>query len=101
MIEIALVLSGVLQRWPDFIMILALLLINAALGFFQEYKANNAIEALKQKLALKARVLRDGNWNSIEAKALVPGDLVSVKLGNVIPADMKLFKGEYLSVDQF
>ena len=100
MIEIAAVLSGYLERWPDFIMITALLLINAALGFFQEFKANNAIEALKQKLALKARVLRDGEWKSIEAKDLVPGDIATVKLGNIIPADIKLCKGEYLSVDQ-
>lgn len=100
MIEIAGILSGYLERWPDFIMIVALLLINAALGFFQEYKANNAIEALKSKLALKARVLRDGKWQAIEARLLVPGDVISVKLGNIIPADVKLTSGEYLSVDQ-
>lgn len=100
MIEMAAILSGLLQRWPDFIMITSLLLINASIGFLQEYKANNAIEALKQKLALKARVLRDGTWQSIDAKDLVPGDVASVKLGNIIPADMKLFKGTYLSVDQ-
>lgn len=100
MIEIAAVLSAYLERWPDLIMILALLFINAALGFFQEYKANNAIEALKSKLALKARVIRDGKWQTIEAKYLVPGDVISVKLGNIIPADIKLIGGEYLSVDQ-
>ena len=100
MIEIAGVLSAYLERWPDFIMIAALLFINAALGFFQEYKANNAIEALKSKLALKARALRDGQWQSIEARCLVPGDVISVKLGNIIPADIKLTSGEYLSVDQ-
>ncbi len=100
MIEIAAILSGSLQRWPDFIMIVALLLINAALGFFQEYKASNAIEALKDKLALKARVLRNGKWQAIAAKDLVPGDVVTVKLGNIIPADIKLTGGEYLTVDQ-
>lgn len=100
MIEIAIVLSGILGRWPDFIMILVLLFINALLGFFQEYKANNAIEALKKNLALKARVLRDGKWKNIEAKQLVPGDITFVKLGNIIPADLKLISGEYLSVDQ-
>ena len=100
MIEIAAVLSAYLERWADFGMIVALLLINAILGFFQEYKANNAIEALKQRLALKARVLRDGTWQNIEARLLVPGDLVFVKLGNIIPADIKLISGEYLSVDQ-
>lgn len=100
MIEIAAVLSAYLERWPDLIMILSLLFINAILGFFQEYKANNAIEALKSKLALKARVIRDGQWQNIEAKYLVPGDVISVKLGNIIPADIKLTGGEYLSVDQ-
>lgn len=100
MIEIAAILSVYLERWTDFGMIIVLLCINAALGFFQEFKASNAIEALKQKLALKARVLRDGIWQNIEARFLVPGDIVFVKLGNIIPADMKLISGEYLSVDQ-
>jgi len=100
MIEIALILSGLLMRWPDFIMIGALLIINAALGFFQEFKADNAMEALKSQLALKARVLRDGKWQDIDASQLVPGDRILVKLGNVIPADIKLVSGEYLSVDQ-
>lgn len=100
MIEIAVVLSAALQRWPDFYIILSMLLINALLGFFQEYQAGNAIEALKNKLALKSKVLRDGKWQEIEAKDLVVGDIVSVKLGNIIPADLKLFSGEYLCVDQ-
>lgn len=100
MIEIALILSAALQRWPDFFIILAMLLINAILGFIQEYQAGNAIEALKEKLALRSKVLRDGKWQEVEAKNLVVGDIVSIKLGNIIPADLKLFSGEYLSVDQ-
>ncbi|MCH9632918.1 MAG: Calcium-transporting ATPase [Chlamydiae bacterium] len=100
MIEIAVILSALLERWPDFIIILAMLLINATLGFIQEYQAGNAIAALKEKLALKSRTLRDGKWLDLEAKHLVPGDVISVKLGNIIPADIKLFSGEYLSVDQ-
>lgn len=100
MIEIAAILSAILQHWPDFIIIIAMLLINAILGFCQEFKADNAISALKKSLALHATVLRDGEWKTIEAKDLVPGDLVSVKLGNVVPADIKLIEGEYLSVDQ-
>ena len=71
-----------------------------ASGFWQEFKADNAIALLKQRLALKARVKRDGAWKDIEAKLLVPGDVVLVKLGNVVPADMKLIEGAYLSVDQ-
>jgi H+-transporting ATPase len=100
MIEVAAVLSGVLQHWADLAIILAMLFINAGVGFWQEFKADNAIALLKQKLALKARVKRDGAWKDIEARLLVPGDLVLVKLGNVIPADMKLVDGDYLSVDQ-
>ncbi|NGX62793.1 MAG: Calcium-transporting ATPase 1 [Candidatus Anoxychlamydiales bacterium] len=100
MIEIAAILSGVLQKWPDFIVIMAMLIINAALGFFQEFKAGNAIEALKKKLALHARALRDGKWVDILAKEIVPGDIIGVKLGNIIPADLKLVSGEYLTVDQ-
>ncbi len=100
MIEIAAILSGVLKNWPDFIVIVSMLIINAALGFFQEFKAGNAIEALKKKLALHARVLRDDKWIDIEASQLVPGDIISVKLGNIIPADLKLIEGEFLTVDQ-
>ncbi|MGD2169045.1 MAG: plasma-membrane proton-efflux P-type ATPase [Chlamydiota bacterium] len=100
MIELAAILSFLLERWPDFILITLLLFINALLGFFHEHKADNAIEALKKKLALKARVLREGSWQEIAAEDLVPGDIINLKLGNVVPADIKLFQGEYLSIDQ-
>lgn len=100
MIEVAIILSALLERWPDFFIILALLLINALLGFIQEFQAGNAIAALKEKLALKSHVLRDGSWKEIEAKHLVPGDIILIKIGNIIPADVKLISGEYLSVDQ-
>lgn len=100
MIEIAVIISGLLERWPDFILILALLFLNAILGFFHEYQADNAISALKNKLALKSKVLRNGAWQDIEASQLTPGDIVSVKLGNIIPADIKLVSGQYLSIDQ-
>ena len=100
MMEIAAILSGALQRWPDFVVIVIMLLINALLGFLQEYKAGNAIKALKAKLALTAHVLREGKWQEIESKNLVPGDIISLKLGNIVPADVKLIEGDYLSVDQ-
>ena len=77
-----------------------MLFINAGVGFWQEFKADNAIALFKQRLALKARVKRDGVWKDVEAKLLVPGDVVHVKLGNVVPADVKLIDGAYLSVDQ-
>ena len=100
MIEIAGILSGATQRWDEFAIILTMLLLNAGVGYFEEYKADNAIEALKQRLALSARVLRDGQWQDIAARLLVPGDVVLLKLGNIVPADMKLAEGEFLSVDQ-
>ena len=100
MIEIAAVLSGVVRHWADFVIIVVMLLLNAGVGFWQEFKADTAIAALKQRLALRARVLRDGAWQEIEARLLVPGDVVLIKLGNIIPADVKLVAGDYLSVDQ-
>ena len=100
MIEIAAALSAALGHWNDLAIILVMLFINAGVGFWQEFKADNAIALLKQRLALKARVKRDGEWKDIEAKLLVPGDVVRVKLGNVVPADLRLIEGAYLSVDQ-
>jgi H+-transporting ATPase len=100
MIEAAVVLSAAITHWDDFAIILALLFVNAVVGFWQEYKAGNAIELLKQRLALKARVLRDGNWSEISARELVPHDIVRVRLGDIAPADVKLMKGDYLLVDQ-
>jgi H+-transporting ATPase len=72
MIEIAAVLSGILHRWEDFTIILVLLMLNVTVSFWQEYKADNAIELLKQKLALKARVLRDNKWLEVQAREIVP-----------------------------
>lgn len=100
MIEIAAVLSAVLGHWEDLGVIVGMLLINAGVGFGQEFKADNAIAVLKQHLALKARVCRDGQWRDADAADLVPGDLVHIKLGNVVPADLTLTEGDYLSVDQ-
>ncbi len=100
MIEAAAILSGATQRWDDLAIIVAMLLINAGVGFFQEFKADNAIDALKQRLAPSARVLRDGKWQDIAARLLVPGDVVLIKLGNIVPADVELREGDYLSVDQ-
>ena len=75
MIEIAAFLSAIIRHWEDFAIIFALLVINAVVGFWEEHKAENAIELLKQKLALRARVLRDNKWLQIPARELVPGDV--------------------------
>ena len=80
MIEIAACLSAIVQHWADFSIIVTLLLINAGVGFWQEFKADNAIELLKQKLALTSKVLRDGKWQIIASGLLVPGDIIFLKL---------------------
>lgn len=100
MIEVAALLSAIVRHWTDLVVICALLVFNAAIGFWQERKAQSALEALKSQLALKARVLRDGKWQEVQARSLVPGDIVRVRIGDVIPADLKLVSGDYLSVDQ-
>jgi H+-transporting ATPase len=100
MIEFAVVLSALIGHWDDFFIILALLFTNAIVGFYQEYKAGNAIEELKQKLAPNAKVLRDGKWDVVPARELVPGDVVRVRLGDIVPADVKLIEGQFLEVDQ-
>jgi H+-transporting ATPase len=100
MIEIAAILSAIVRHWDDLIIISVLLFFNALVGFWQEYKAANALEALKKNLALKARALRDGKWQEVPAGELVPGDVIRLRLGDIIPADVKLFEGDFLSVDQ-
>lgn len=100
MIEVAAILSALVQHWSDFSIIIILLIFNAGIGFWQEYTAGNAVEVLKKQLALKSRVLRDGQWQEIDAVQLVPGDIIRIRLGDIIPADVKLIDGEYLNVDQ-
>ncbi|MFZ0428489.1 MAG: plasma-membrane proton-efflux P-type ATPase [Acidobacteriota bacterium] len=100
MIEIAAILSAVIQHWADFGIVLTLLFANAAVGFWEEYQAGNTVRALKAKLALVARVRRDGAWKSIPARELVPGDVIRLRLGDIIPADAALLEGDPVSVDQ-
>lgn len=100
MIEAAAVISAVISHWDDFGIIVVLLAANAVVGFWQEDKASNAIELLKKRLALRATVLRDGEWADRPAAELVPGDIVRLRLGNIVPADTRLIAGEYLLVDQ-
>ena len=100
MIESAVILSAVARHWPDFGIILVLLLANAIVGFWEEHTAGNAIEALKAKLAIKARVIRDGKWINPAARELVPGDVIRLRLGDIVPADVRLLDGDSMSVDQ-
>ena len=100
MIEMAVILSGVVRHWPDFFIILLLLVANAVVGFWEEREAGNAIEALKAKLAIKARVKRDGKWINPPARELVPGDVIRMRLGDIVPADARLLDGDPVEVDQ-
>jgi H+-transporting ATPase len=100
MIIIAAALSGALRRWPDLGVILALLVMNAVVGFREEYQAGNAVAALKAKLAVQANVRRDGAWANIPARELVPGDVIRLRIGNIIPADARLLEGDPVQVDQ-
>ncbi|HHJ80732.1 MAG TPA: metal-transporting ATPase, partial [Candidatus Tenderia electrophaga] len=100
MIEVAAILSAVVQKWEDFFIISVMLLINAGLDFMQEHRALNALKALKQRLANEVIVLRDGDFKTVLARQLVPGDVIKLKLGDIVPADVQLLSGDYLLIDQ-
>ncbi|XVF51818.1 hypothetical protein PTKIN_Ptkin04bG0214800 [Pterospermum kingtungense] len=86
--------------YHDFVGILALLIINSTISFMEENNAGNAAAALMARLAPKAKVLRDGKWSEEDASVLVPGDIISIKLGDIIPADARLLQGDPLKIDQ-
>ena len=100
MIEVAALLSAVVRRWEDFTIIMILLFTNAFIDLWQESKALNALKVLKNKLAKQALVLRDGKFQTVDAKELVPGDIIKVKIGDLVPADVKLVAGDYIQADQ-
>src|SRR5438874_7835549 len=100
MIEAAALMALIVGDWSDLTIISSLLLFNALLGFWEEHEASNALDALKNSLALKARVLRSGKWEQVDARTLVPGDIIRLYLGDVVPADCKLIRGDYISIDQ-
>jgi H+-transporting ATPase len=100
MIEAAVILSALVRHWPDFFIILVLLFANAVVGFWEEYQAGNAIAALKAKLAIRARIRRDGKWGTVEARELVPGDVIRIRLGDIVPGDARLLEGDPMEVDQ-
>ena len=100
MIEAAVILSGIVRHWLDFFIILFLLFSNAVVAFWEEHQAGNEIAALKAKLATKARVLRDGKWVTPKVSELVPGDVIRLRLGDIVPADARLLAGDPVEVDQ-
>ncbi|WP_457635062.1 plasma-membrane proton-efflux P-type ATPase [Persephonella sp.] len=100
MIEIAAILSASVQKWEDFTIIMILLFVNAGVDLWQEHKALSALKVLKEKLAKKSIVLRDGKWKEIDARYIVPGDIIKLKIGDIIPADVKLVEGDFILIDQ-
>lgn len=99
LLELAIVLSIVLKHYAEAGIIFALLTINTVIGQIQSRGSQRALEALQKRLAVKARVLRDGTWVTTAAGEIVPGDAISIGLGDIVPADAKLLDGE-LSIDQ-
>ncbi len=100
MIEVALVLSLLVRHWTDAVIIAVLLGMNGVVAFTEEHQAANAIAALKQRIAATARALRGGQWVSVPTRELVPGDVLRIRLGDVIPADARLLDGGEVQVDQ-
>ena len=99
MLELIMLLSAVLGKYSDLAVVSALLVVNAILGFAQERRAAGVVETLRQRLRVSARVRRDSTWQLVPARELVPGDIVRVRAGDIVPADVKLLTGP-LSVDQ-
>ena len=99
MLELILVLSAVLGKYSDLVVVSALLVINAVLSFVQERRAAGVVETLRRRLQVNARVERDSSWQVIPVRELVPGDIVRVRPGDIIPADVRLLTGA-LTVDQ-
>jgi H+-transporting ATPase len=100
MIEAAALLSIAVGDTADFAIILALLLLNAGIAFLEEYQADRTLAALKRQLALRARVKREGCWTTVPARDLVPGDIVRVRLGDVVPADAEILEGDRIDLDR-
>lgn len=96
LLEATIILEVILGKMPEAVIIALLLLFNASLSLFQERKAQNALQALRQRLSVRARVLRDGQWKVIDAREIVPGDAIHVRMGDLVPADMRVSEGEIL-----
>lgn len=100
MIEVAALLSAMVQKWEDLIIILIMLLVNAGLDLMQEHRALNALKTLKAKMDQQVTVLRDASFSRISSRELVPGDIVKLRIGDIVPADVQLLSGDYLLIDQ-
>ena len=99
MLELIMVLSAALGKYSDLVVVGALLVVNAMLSSMQERRAAGVVEALRRRLQVNSRVRRDSSWQVIPARELVPGDIVRVRPGDIVPADVKLLTGA-LAIDQ-
>jgi H+-transporting ATPase len=99
MLEAALTIELVLQQFPGAAIIVALLIFNAILAQVQERRAQEALQLLRHRLRVTARVLRDGAWASLPARDLVPGDRIHLRMGDIVPSDCQIVEGE-VEVDQ-
>lgn len=99
MLELIVLLSFLLNKLSDAYIVIGLLVFNAIIGFIQEQNAAKAVEALKKKLQINAKILRNGNWKTVPSRELVPGDIIRVRIGDFVPADVKITCGD-LGVDQ-
>ncbi len=97
---IVIVLSYALGHMADFYIITLLLVFNAIVSFFEEYKADMSMELLKEKLKINARVLRSGAWTLVPSREIVPGDVIRLRLGDIVPADAKLAEAESVEADE-
>ena len=99
MLEITIILESVLRKWPEAIIIAVLLVFNAVLSLLQENKAEGALALLRGRLAVRARVMRDGVWQEVSAQELVPDDLIHLRMGDLVPADTLVSVGQ-VALDQ-
>ena len=99
MLELIIILSCFLHKHSDAYVVFGLLLFNAVIGFVQEHNAANAVEALRKKLEINVKLLRNGKWETLAARELVPGDIIRIRIGDFVPADIKIIQGE-IQIDQ-
>jgi H+-transporting ATPase len=98
--EVAAIIAIILLDFVDFALVIALLLLNAGIGYFEEMQAGDAVAALMDQLAPESKVFRDGQIQNMGADKLVPGDVIRIRLGDVVPADLKLLEGDDMKIDQ-